>query len=123
MRYKSKYRNKKVIYNDIKFDSIVERDRYIYLKRKESEGKIQDLKLQQKFILQDSFKYRNKTIRAIHYIADFTYINANGGLVIEDVKGVQTTEFKLKAKMFKYKYSDILFYVVKRKGINWIVEE
>lgn len=66
-------------------------------------GKITNLRLQVKYELQPSFKINNKTIRAIIYVADFTYIK-DGELVIEDFKGFRTAIYKLKAKMFAYRY-------------------
>ena len=69
----SKYRNKRTEYDGIKFDSIKEKNYYIKLKLLEKSGKIKDLKLQVKFELQPSFKFKGKTIRAINYVADFTY--------------------------------------------------
>lgn len=114
----NKYRNKKVIYSDIKFDSIVEKDRYIYLKAKEEKGLIKGLELQKKFLLQDKFNYKGKVVRAIHYIADFYYIE-NDIEVVEDVKGIETDAFKLKEKLFKNKYHHIDFYVVKKAGNKW----
>ena len=101
---KSKYRNKKIIIDEITFDSTKEGKRYIELKQKEKQGEISNLRLQVKFELQPSFKINGKTIRAINYIADFVY-KENGNEVIEDTKGFRTGVYKLKKKMFEYKYS------------------
>lgn len=98
-----KYRNKQTIIDNIKFDSIKEANRYTYLKLLERSGQIKDLQLQVKYELQPSFKLNNKTIRAITYIADFTYYE-NDNLIVEDVKGFRTKEYKLKKKLFAYKY-------------------
>lgn len=109
----NKYRNKKIIIDEIKFDSIAEGRRYKELKLLKEGNYITELKLQPKFELQA--KYTNKKgkhIRAITYKADFSYIE-NGILVVEDVKGVETKEFKLKKKMFEYKYPDIDFRLIK----------
>jgi hypothetical protein len=35
------------------------------------------------------------------YVADFAYVDAAGDDVVEDVKGVRTPVFKLKAKLMK----------------------
>lgn len=102
----SKYKNKKVIYNGIKFDSQKERNYYIKLKLLEEKGIISNLKLQVKFELQPSFKFNGKTIRAINYIADFTYIQDNK-LHIVDTKGVRTEVYKIKKKMMQYKGYEI----------------
>lgn len=102
----SKYRNKRTEYDGIKFDSIKEKNYYIKLKLLEKSGKIRDLKLQVKFELQPSFKFKGKTIRAINYVADFTYYEENK-LVIVDTKGYRTKEYLLKKKMMNYRGYDI----------------
>lgn len=102
----SKYRNKRTEYDGIKFDSIKEKNYYIKLKLLEKSGKIKDLKLQVKFELQPSFKFKGKTISAINYVADFTYYEENR-LVIVDTKGYRTKEYLLKKKMMNYRGYDI----------------
>lgn len=100
----SKYRNKKVLVDGIKFDSKKEARRYSELMLLEKTGEITDLKLQQRYILQESFKIDGKTIRAITYIADFTYKDKNGDLVVEDEKGMKTQVYNIKRKMFAKRY-------------------
>jgi hypothetical protein len=109
---KNKYSNKKVIIDNIKFDSKREAARYKQLIILESSGKIVDLELQPKYILQESFKYNDQTIRAITYSADFRYIDVSSGqLIVEDVKGMKTDVYKLKKKLFLKKYgNDLIFY-------------
>lgn len=102
----SKYHNKKVLYKDMIFDSKKERDYYIILEALEKNGEISDLKWQVPFELQPKFKFNGKTIRAITYIADFTYIK-DGQLVIVDTKGYRTEIYKLKKKMMQYRGYDI----------------
>lgn len=99
----SKYNNKKIEYDGIIFDSIKEKNRYIKLKELEDQGVIHSLELQKKFILQEKFKLGNKTIREISYIADFVYYE-NDQMIVEDCKGFRTTEYKIKKKMFQYRY-------------------
>lgn len=100
----NKYKNKKIVYNGVKFDSKKEYAYYIKLKLLEESNKIQDLKRQVKYELQPSYKFKGKTIRAINYIADFEYIE-NGVKHIIDTKGFRTEIYKLKKKMFEYKYN------------------
>ena len=69
----NKYRNKKVIVDDYIFDSVQESRRYKELKLLERAGEISNLKLQPRFLLQDSFKKNGKTYRKIEYVADFMY--------------------------------------------------
>ena len=47
----SKYNASKCEYNGIKFDSKKERDRYIFLKGMEDNGKISNLEMQKPFVL------------------------------------------------------------------------
>lgn len=69
---------------------------------------IKDVKLQTRFELQPKYKKNNKTIRAINYIADFTYFDVNTGkTIIIDTKGYRTEVYKLKKKIFEYKYPDL----------------
>lgn len=100
-----KYHNKKVIYNNIKFDSAKERNYYMYLQILEQAGTIRDLELQKKFILQKGYTINNKRRREISYKADFSFITTKDDkLHVVDVKGFKTDVYKLKKKMFEYKY-------------------
>ena len=69
----NKYRNKKTQVDMYVFDSIAESKRYKELALLQIAGEIQDLQLQPKFLLQESFKKNGKTYRKIEYIADFMY--------------------------------------------------
>ena len=101
----SKYKSKKMVIDGITFDSKKEAYRYCELKLLEKAGKIKDLELQHKFELQPSFKKNGRTIRAVYYIADFTYFDLERMKnVVEDVKGFRTKEYLLKKKMFEYKF-------------------
>lgn len=104
----SKYGNKKTVIDGITFDSKKEAERYLVLKDMLKHDEIEELKIQPKFLLQDSFKYRGQVIRKIYYIADFSYIK-EGNLVVEDVKGKKTDVYKLKKKLFLYKYPKMDF--------------
>lgn len=104
-----KYKNRKVEYKGIVFDSIRERNYYMYLEGLLDSGEITDLQLQVKYELQPSFKASNgKTIRAITYIADFVYKDKDGKEIIVDVKGFRTDVYKLKKKLMLYKGYDIV---------------
>lgn len=100
---KSKYKANKIEINGIKFDSEKEAKRYTELKMLEKAGVIAKLQLQVPFVLQDAFEFNGEKIKAIKYIADFTYWE-NGELVIEDVKGMKTDVYNLKRKMFMCRY-------------------
>ena len=101
----SKYKNKKMIIDNIEFDSNKEGFRYIDLRLLERQGLIKDLRRQVSFELQPRYKKNNKIIRGIYYIADFVYIESKTGkVIVEDTKGYRTEVYKLKKKIFEYKY-------------------
>lgn len=101
----SKYKNKKVEYHGIKFDSNKEMAYYIKLEILEQKEKIKNLELQKVYELQPSFKINGKTYQKITYKADFSYISVEDNkLHVIDVKGFKTEVYKLKKKMFVYKY-------------------
>ena len=80
---------------------------YIYLKMLEDAGKILDLELQRKFVLQQGFKLNGKTYRPITYIADFVYKDLKGQVHVVDVKSEATKKdkvYRLKKKMLAYKF-------------------
>ena len=104
----SKYKAKKTEVDGIKFDSQKEANRYLDLLALQKVGLIQDLHRQVKFELQPSYKKKGKTIRAITYIADFVYYDTfKGEKIVEDTKGYRTEIYKLKKKIFEYKYPNL----------------
>lgn len=112
----NKYHAKKIKIDGIQFDSKSESERYSELLILQKAGVIKNLVLQPKFELQASFKYQGKAQRAIYYIADFQYETKDGKIIVEDVKGMETTEFKIKKKMFLKRYGDkINFQIIKVK--------
>lgn len=101
----SKYKNKKVIYDGIEFDSQKEGNYYLKFKAMQELGLIKDLELQKEYILQDKFVLNGKTRRKITYKADFSYITTEDDkLHVVDVKGFKTDVYKLKKKLFEYRY-------------------
>lgn len=97
----SKYHAKKTVVDGIEFDSAKEAKRYTELRALEEAGKIHGLRLQVTFALLPNFKCDGVKYRGINYVADFVYYR-NGKLVVEDVKGVKTPEYKLKKKLMAY---------------------
>lgn len=101
----AKYHNKKAKYDGYTFDSIREKNYYIKLKLLEKAGKIKELELQKEYELQPSYKLNNKTSRKITYRADFTYKTTEDNKIhVIDVKGYKTDVYRLKKKLFEYKY-------------------
>lgn len=112
----SKYKNKKTQVDMYLFDSVLEAKRYKQLALLERAGEIKNLKLQVPFLLQESFRKNGKTYRKIEYIADFVY-EEKGQTIVEDTKGIKTDVFKIKQKLFEYKYPNLSLKIVTRKGI------
>lgn len=100
----NKYKNKKVVYNGIKFDSKKEMNYYNKLKMLEKAGKIKDLRLQVPFVVLETFKLNDKTYKKTKYIADFVYSDEEGKYHVVDTKGVRTDVYKLKKKLMAWKY-------------------
>lgn len=105
-----KYNNKKVNIDNITFASKKEAKRYNELKMLERAHVISDLQLQKVFELQP--KYINcigQHIRAITYVADFYYYdNEKKQYIVEDTKGFRTEVYKIKKKLFEYKYNSTI---------------
>lgn len=102
---RSKYKNKKTTCDGIEFDSKKEQNHYLKLKAMEEVGLIKNLELQKEYILQEKFVLNGKTRRKITYKADFSYITTEDDkLHVVDVKGFKTEVYKLKKKLFEYKY-------------------
>lgn len=118
---RSRYTSYKPILDSIKFDSLMEARFFIYLKRKEREKEIRCLELQPSFTLQESFMKNGKKFRPIAYVADFRYQVVNTDQwVIVDIKGKETVEFKLKQKMFEYKFPDLSLSVIQWYEGQWM---
>lgn len=101
---RAKYGNKKIEYNGIVYDSKKEFNRAMELEQLQKLGLISNLQRQKKYVLQPSFKFMNKTIREIAYIADFVY-EENGDVIVEDVKSPITRKnpvYLIKKKMLMY---------------------
>lgn len=110
---KNKYRNIKTTVDGIEFDSIKEADYYCQLKLLKRAGEIKDFGLQPRYELQPTFRKNGTTHRSITYVADFVIDNNDGTTEIIDIKGVETQVFKIKKKLFEYKYPDKNLKIIK----------
>lgn len=105
---KTKYRNTKINYNGIIFDSKKECNRYQELLLLQKSGEISNLQRQIPFEIVP----KTKGEKAAFYVADFVYEERNGQKIIEDVKSPITRKiplYILKRKLIKYLYKDYLF--------------
>ena len=96
----SKYHNRKTLYNGIKFDSQKEENRYRELELLERGGYIRSLELQPRY----DFIVNGKKLKH-YYKADFRYEDITTGLlVVEDVKGFRTKDYRLKKELVEALY-------------------
>lgn len=95
-----KYRAQPSIVQGIRFASKKEGQRYEELRQLEAVGAIRDLVLQPPFDL-----HVRGGERVARYVADFAYVDvATGARIVEDVKGVRTPMYRLKARWVKAEY-------------------
>lgn len=114
---KNKYNAKKCVFKGIEFDSRKEGVRYLELESMQKRGEISDLELQPEYLLQEKFQsYKNGkdvTIQPMHYTPDFRYRDKDGVLIVEEVKGMKTEPYRMRLKLFLYRYGDKLnFYEI-----------
>jgi hypothetical protein len=96
----TKYGNRKTVIDGIVFDSKAEARRYCELSLMQKAGEISDLRLQVPFgLIETQRRSDGKMERGVVYVADFTYRDRNGQLVVEDVKGKRTAEYIIKRKL------------------------
>ena len=103
---KKKFNNVPTKRNGIKFDSKKEALRYDQLMVMLRAGEISDLKLQPQYTLQESYVTpEGERVRAIRYVADFSYWQ-KGEFVVEDVKSkaTATAQYKLKKKLMQERF-------------------
>lgn len=118
---RKKYGNRKVVVDEIEFDSAKEARRYSELKLLQDAGQITDLQLQKEFLLipaqYESFaRYGKKgqrledgkrcIERSCIYKADFAYRDKDGLLVVEDTKSkaTKTKDYIIKRKLLLWRF-------------------
>lgn len=106
---KTKYNNKKIEIDGIKFDSKDESLYYLDLKASKEQGHIIDFELQPKYELIPKFKYRGENRRAITYTPDFKVTTVGGTTYLVDIKsmGTATQQGELRRKLFEYRYPEL----------------
>ena len=68
-------------------------------------------------MLRQSVRKNGKTYRKIVYRADFSYYDKRQGkYIVEDTKGFQTDVYRLKKKLFEYRYPDLEIVEVFQRG-------
>ena len=99
----SKYKNVKTEVDGYSFDSRAEARRYTELKLLRQAGEIKGFGLQPSFTLPGGIRYR----------PDFIVCGADGSLWVEDVKGMETKDFKLKKRLWESHYTWLELRVIK----------
>lgn len=107
MRKRHKYGARKTTIDGITFDSQAEANFYSKLKLLKHAGEVIDYQLQPEYELIPAYKKNGRKIRATHYRADFLVTYKSGKQEIIDVKGKPTAEYKLKKKLFEYRYPEL----------------
>jgi hypothetical protein len=104
-----KYRNKFTLVGMIRFASKAEAKRYCELRLLAQSNQIRDLKRQVTFAL-----YGKNGAPVCNYRCDFMY-DEGDKKVVEDVKGMETPEFRIKWKLFQDNYPEYDARLVKRR--------
>ena len=103
----SKYNNKKVTVDNIRFDSKDEALYYLYLKEKKRLGEVVRFELQPKFILLKSYTKYGRKIQSMSYTPDFYVEWKDGTKEYIDVKGMSTQASEMRRKLFDYFYPEL----------------
>ena len=105
MRNGHKYGAVPTVVDGVRFASKAEAARYGELKLLEKAGEITGL------VLQPRFPITYHGLKISTYVADFKYFLVNGAHpvgVVEDVKGVSTTVYRLKKKLVEAQYGIVI---------------
>lgn len=103
----SKYRSRKTMVDNITFDSQAEANYYSNLKLLQRAGEVKEFDLQPTYLLQEGYKRGKRNVQPITYIADFLVTYTDGRQEIIDIKGAKTEVYRIKKKLFEYKYPDL----------------
>ena len=100
----NKYWAKKVELDWFKFDSKFEAKFYEILR---DDPRVKILDIHPRYLLQEKYQTKDwRKIRAIEYVSDFL-IDVEWDIYVLDAKGRETTDFKIKRKIFEYRYRDM----------------
>ena len=120
----NKYGAKKVEIDGHVFDSRAEGRFYEHLLDLMHDGVVESFEMQKPYTLLDKFPHpkTGKTIRAIKYVPDFEVIYTDGRVEVVDVKGMQTDVFRMKCKLFMFRYQIPLVLVKYNRTTKKFVE-
>ena len=120
----NKYNAKKVTIDGITFASKSEGRYYQHLLGLMESGVVESFEMQKPYTLLDKFPHpkTGKTIRAIKYVPDFEVIYTDGRVEVVDVKGMRTDVFRMKCKLFMFRYQIPLVLVKYNRTTKKFVE-
>lgn len=114
---------KKRTYKGTTYDSLTElKFLQEFIEPKLESGEILSYERQVEYVLQDKFKYKDKTILPIKYRSDFNVVWSDGTLQVFDVKGNPDSMSLLKRKMMwaKYPETNLTFICRNLKYGGWV---
>lgn len=100
---RSKYNAIKTVVDGVTFDSKAEAKRYCTLRLMWQAGELRWFSRQPSFLLPGNIRYR----------PDFIVSDKNGKIWVEDVKGFETPEFKLKKKLWDETFQGLPLKIVR----------
>jgi len=109
----SKYNNKKVEVNGIKFPSKLEGEYYLFLLEQQKQGIVKSFEMQVPFILLDSYEIGERKVQPIKLVLDFVVEYSDGRVEYQDTKGQVKPMDIVKKKMFESRYSKELIFIGK----------
>lgn len=115
-----KYGAHKTVVDGITFSSRLEGERFQQLKLLEMAGEICGLKLQPEFQIFQGYidPGTGEKTRSTFYIGDFMYCDiGNNRVIVEDTKGMETPEFRLKWKLVQSQYPQYCFRKITREDV------
>ena len=120
----NKYNAKKVTIDGITFASKSEGRYYQHLLGLMESGVVESFEMQKAYTLLDKFPHpeTGKIMRAIKYVPDFEVIYTDGRVEVVDVKGMQTDVFRMKCKLFMFRYQIPLVLVKYNRTTKKFVE-
>ena len=114
---RQKFNNEMTTIDGIKFSSRLEAERFQQLMLLEQAGEISDLHLQHELQVFQGYvdPQTGEKKRSSFYLGDFFYVDVrNHKIIVEDTKGMETPEFRLKWKLAQSQYPEYEFRKVTR---------
>lgn len=102
-----------VYYDNILFDSEIEKGYYQVLKEQQEQGLLSQLQVHKEYILIPPFECKNGTYGAMKYTPDFVYFDeVKKEVVAVEIKGFARPDFEIRKKLFLYQNQDIVYHLI-----------